>query len=690
MKQLTIALFALLVVYPVFACDTPHGNAVATAQTVTDCQYLDAAMGLNEQSALGIFAWSSIGFGLSGGAVTAAPVTLNGGFTRIQTTVDQVIASPAVATDGTDFLLVEYSAGGTATRLMHADGSSGPLTPIVTVTNANISGAPQNSNGGSAAVVWDGNEYLVLTTEFIRPAPDVVAVPKVVSATVRRDGTLASSGVIANNAMLLTAVKSGSSAVAIWRSNGALQAGFALPQQLVTSPIVLPPSDAAFAAAANNGSSIVVVYATGNGLDMMVTDTSFNNRIMKNVNGIQTNGLKVVPDGSDFLVLQSDAGLNTRATRISGGNPGATFSLASGGVVSAASNTRGTVVLSTHGCGTIESQFIARGATTASAPIDLTLKGAAQTDERIIATSAGHQLTYIESHNLFTQFLDNLANAQARTQLTSYAGSFATTQLNGGAAVAWIDGASAQSLKVARFDASGNKRGSTIDVPVTLTLFTVSVAASGDTLLVAYQGTPIGSHHLEVHGALIDTTGNVTQDVVLSGSSDDGSNLTAGVDGGNWMIAWRNGPPHVLVSIETPIITLQAPTRRSIPINPIGLPALVLADSGSLYWIERAAQNFVHKTLVSSGADSVIGQDSDSIATVRLLGGIPVWTVVRDSDTELNSPIGTAGCFASGASVEYDTRSNALAMWVYSDATQLHAETPSAAQGSSRHRAVKH
>jgi len=521
-RHFTIALFTLLFVYPVFACDTPHGNAVATPQVVTDCQYLEAAMGLNEQSALGIFDWSAGGFSQSSGAVTAAPLTLNGGFTRIQSTVDQVVAIPLVATDGTDFLVVEYSSGATATRLLHADGSSGPRTAIVDVANSNVAGATQFSNGGSAAVVWDGSEYLVLTTEFVRPAHDVVAVPKVVSATVRRDGTLASSGVIANNAVLLTAVKAGSSAVAIWRSGGALQAGFALPQQLVTSPIILPVNDANTAVAANNGSSIVVVYADSNGVDMLTADTNFNNRSAKNVNGVQAIGLAVAPDGNDFLVLQSDASLNGRATRISGGNPGAVFALGSGSVVSAASNSRGTVVLATHGCGTIASQFIARGATTASAPADLTMKGAAQTAQRLVATSNGHQLTYIENHNLYTQFVDNAANAHGRTQLTTYVNSFATTPLNGGAAVAWIDGASAQSLKVVRFDASGNKRGATIDVPVTLTLFAVSAASSGDSLLVAYQGTPIGSHHLEVHGALIDSTGSVTQDAVLSGSSDDG------------------------------------------------------------------------------------------------------------------------------------------------------------------------
>jgi hypothetical protein len=694
-KQLTIALFALLIVYPVFGCDTPNGNAVASPQVVPDCSYLDGAIGLNEQSAVGAFSWSTGGFGLSGGAVTAAPVTLNGGFTRVQTTVDQVVAHPIMATDGTDFLLVEYSSGGTAVRLIHGDGTIGPRTTIVDATNANGAGAAQNGTGGSAAVVWDGNEYLVLTTEFIRPGADQNAVPKVLSATVRRDGTLASSGVIADNSVLLTAVKAGSSAVAIWRTAGALKAGFAVPQQIVTNPITLPSFDGIIAAAANNGSAIAVVFADSAGVDLLLADASFNNRTQKTVNNLTATGLAIVPDGNDFLVLQSDATLNARATRITGGNAGAFFSLTTGGIVGAASNSRGTIVLSTHGCGTVASQFIARGATTASAATDLTMKGSPQTDERLVPTTNGHQLTYIENHNLYTQFVDNTANAQSRSQLTTYTTSFATTALNGGAAVAWIDGTSAQSLKVARFDASGAQRGSTLDIPVSVTVNAVSVAASGDSLLVAYQGTPLTSHHPEVHAALIDSSGALTQHVLLSGAGDDGSNVTAGVNGNNWMIAWHNGPPHVLVVIQTPVSALTSPTRRDIPMPAIGIPMIAAADGGNVYWIERATQSFVHKTVVSTGADSVISQPADNIDTVRVVGGTPIWTVrgatTGETTSVLFTPAGSLGCFtAFDSAVEYDTRNGALAMWVYTDGTQLHTQLPNTAPASTRRRAVKH
>jgi hypothetical protein len=696
-KRISIALFALVIVYPVFGCDVPHGNAVALPQVVTDCQYLAAAVGLNEQSAVGVFDWWFVGFGLSGGAVTSAPLTLNGGFTRLNSTVDQIVAVPTMATDGTDFLLVEYSSGETATRLMHADGSFGPRNVIVAATNGNVTGSPQNSTGGSAAAVWDGNEYLVLTTEFIRPAADQPAVPKVLSATVRRDGTLASSGVIAENAILLTAVKAGSSAVAIWRRAGVLEAGFALPQQIVTNPIPLPAADAIAAAAANNGSSIAVAYADSTGVDVLLADTNFNNRTMKTVNGLSASGLQVVADGSDFLVLQSDATLNARATRISSGNPGATFPLATGAVVGAASNSRGTIVLSTHGCGTIASQFIARGATTPSVPTDLTLKGAPQTAERLVATANGHQLTYIENQGLFTQFIDNSANPQGRSQLATAVGAFATTPLNGGSAVAWIDGTSAQSLKVARFDSNGNKRGQTIDIPVSpLKINAVSIAASGDSLLVAYQGTPLGSFHPEVHATLVDTSGQLLgTNVLLSGQNDDGSNVTAGVDGSNWMIVWHNGPPHKLVVITTPVSSLASPSRKDISMPSIGIPMIALADSGNVYWIERADQNFVHKTVVSTGADSVIGQAASNIDTVRLIAGIPVWSVrgatTGETTTLLASPLGTVGCFTSfDSAVDYDTHNNVLAMWVYSDGTQLHVQLPTLAPENPRHRAVKH
>ncbi|HEX3109671.1 MAG TPA: hypothetical protein VHU41_11310, partial [Thermoanaerobaculia bacterium] len=513
--------------------------------------------------------------------------------------------------------------------------------------------------------------------------------PKVVSATVRADGTLASQGVIANNAVLLTAVKAGSSAVAIWRTSGVVKAGFAVPQQIITNPITLPAFDGNVAAAANNGSSIAVVFGDSGGVDMLLADTSFNNRTVKTVNSSSPSGLAIVPDGSDFLVAQSDANLNARATRITGGNPGAIFTLTSGAIVGAASNSRGTIVLSTHGCGTIASQFIARGSTSPTSATDLTLKASPQTDERLVATTNGHQLTYIENHNLFTQFVDNTATAQARTQLTSYVNSFVTTQLSGGSAVAWIDGTLAQSIKVARFDASGNKRGSTIDVPVSsATVNSISIAASGDTLLVAFQETPLGSPHPQVIATIIDSTGTPATPTLLSGLNDDGSNVTAGVNGNNWMIAWRNGPPQVLVVITTLLSSLQSSSRRDIPMATVGLPMLAAADSGNVYWIERAEQNFVHKTVVSTGADSVLGQSSDNIDTVRLLSGIPVWTIrsitTGETTTALVSQVSTVGCFISfDSAVDYDTRDNALSMWVYSDGAQLRTELPSAAPSAS-------
>src|SRR5204862_7727140 len=116
---------------------------------------------------------------------------------------------------------------------------------------------------------------------------------------------------------------------------------------------------------------------------------------------------------------------------------------------------------------------------------------------------------------IYTQFVDNNAAPQARTQLTTFTFSYDATFLNGGSAIAWIDSVS-NTVKVARYDQSGVKRGSTIEVPaVNMLINSISIAASGDTLLVAYQGTPIGSHHPEVHAAVIDTSGNVTQNVLL-------------------------------------------------------------------------------------------------------------------------------------------------------------------------------
>ncbi len=258
-----------------------------------------------------------------------------------------------------------------------------------------------------------------------------------------------------------------------------------------------------------------------------------------------------------------------------------------------------------------------------------------------------------------------------------------------------MDGVSANALKVARFDQNGAKRGATIDVPATATIDAISIAGSGDALLVAFQGAPSSSSLPEVHGVVIDTSGNVAQNVLLSHASDEGSNITAGVDGDQWMIAWRNNPPQTLVVISTPQSDLHVQTRRDIPIAVVGFPMLVVADSGNVYWLDRAASSFVHKTVVSTGIDSVLGQSASSIDSVRLANGIPVWSVragVTGSTTSLfQTPLGLFGCFtALDSSVDYDTRDGGLALYVYSDGTQLHTQVPSPTVKSTRHRGVKH
>ena len=246
---------------------------------------------------------------------------------------------------------------------------------------------------------------------------------------------------------------------------------------------------------------------------------------MKIVNSAQAVGLEVVPDGNDFLVLQSDSALNGRATRISGGNVGANFALASGAVVSAASNSRGTVVA---GGPWLRNDRIAvhrarRDDRLGAHRSDV--EGGAQTDERLIATSSGHQLTYIENHNLFTQFVDNGERAAGRTSSRSFVNSFATTPLNGGAAVAWIDGPRRSRSKSRVSTPAATKRGATIDVPVSRRCSRSRSPHPATRCSLPTRGRRSGSHHLEVHGGVDRHDGE--RDAgrgALRRSSDDGSN----------------------------------------------------------------------------------------------------------------------------------------------------------------------
>lgn len=692
---LSFSLLLLASFHPLFACDVPNGKAVATPQTIPACSYLEAGIGLNEQSQLGVFSWYVVGFGTVTGAVTDAAISPTGGFVSVPTTLDNVVAVPQVGTDGTDFLVAEYSAGALAYRLVRANGNSSSRVSV-----ANNIGTISGINATST-VVWDGQEYLVFYTEFVKPSEISAVQPRVSMAVISRDGALVSRSVLQDNAYLLTAVRgSGPNAFVFWKHGSDVEGTNVTAS--ASSLLLLKPQvgDASKASAANNGSAIAMAFITTSGVQVLITSPNFGSTTIKTLEGSSPNEIEVVADGSDFLIIRSDGDLSARATRLSGTNFGSTFSLATGDVVSAASNSRGTIVMSSYGCGTIQSQFIARGATTASAPVDLTLKATAQTQPRIVITgSDSHQLTYFEGTALYTESIDSAGNPRARTQLASSASTFATVSMSdGGAAVVWAE-TNGTLLRFARFDSSGNRVFSDISVPLpaTMTISSVSIAEMSDSILVAYQG--VMNRHPEVHGVLITGPGLVQQDVLLSNSSDEGNDVTAGTDGLNWMIAWRSGRGGQATIIETPRTDLRSQTRRDITLPSTTTPHITAAGQGNIYWTEQSALdgNFVvHRTNLN-GSDSVLANSQQEITTVRFIGGIPYWTTRTQSSVTINAAGGFTGCFdtssLSGADVEYDIRNGAPGAFVYFDGTQLRVQIAGPQvppSQSSRHRSVRH
>jgi hypothetical protein len=700
-KRISLLILLLLPLRSLLACDVPNGTAVATPATTRACSNAYAAVGLNEQSAYGVFSVWNIGFGILTGNVSGAPLSLSGGYTALPAEIDPVVATPAIATDGTDFLVVEYASGATYTRIVHADGSKGPRIEI-----ANNVGSFGNS-GGSAAVVWTGNEYLVAANDFVRDAASGLFLPRIVQAVVRRDGTLLSRGVGPTGQLLLTLVPQGSQALMIWKQGDAVQAGWISagpsPAILITIPGV---NSATRASSAAIGNSMAVAFVSGGELQVL-TASSQNSPALANLAirtlGSAVNDAAVVADGSDFLVLYSDASLNANATRIStNGTIGATFPLAKGDIVSAASNSRGTIVLSTYGCGTIQSQFIARGATTAGAPVDLTLRPIVQTAEKLLPTASGHQLAYLEGTALYVQPISVSASPGARTKLSDLAQSYSIISTsNGGSAIAWIEGAASNVLRVLRLDANGNARGSVTTIPAaTPAISSVSLAEAGDTLLVAYQGIVGGSTRPEVHGVIISSAGTIAQEALLSNLGDEGNNVTAGVDGNNWMIAWRNGHEGHVVVVETPQNDLRSQTRRDLNLPAAGTAEIGVVANGNVYWHELGAddQYVVHRTTLA-GSDAVLGTSIDEITDVRLSGTTPVWTIRGTTTVGINSPSGLLGCFAmtlvGNKTFEYDIRNGVVSTFVYFDGTQLRVQNQGDAlqpppSQSSRHRAVRH
>jgi hypothetical protein len=700
-KRISLLILLLLPLRSLLACDFPNGTAVATPATTPACSQLYAAAGLNEQSALGVYAQWNVGFGIITGDLTGAPISLNGGYMGLPSEIDQVVAVPSIATDGTDFLLVEYSSGVTYSRIVHPNGTKGPRVQIT-----NGSGSSGNSSG-SAAVVWTGNEYLVAANEFVKDPASNQIVPHIVNAVVARDGTLVSKGSGPSGQLLLTVVPMGSQSLMIWKEGTAVNAGWIsagpTPAILLTLSGINNPSRAS---SASIGNSIAIAFVNGGALQVLTAARPPASAALSNVSiktlGSNVNDAAVVADGSDFLVLYSDSSLNANATRISqDGNVGATFPLAKGDVVSAASNSRGTVVLSTYGCGTIQSQFIARGATTASAPVDLTLKPVIQRAEKLVATASGHQLAYLEGTALYVQPVNASGSPGGRTKLADVVQSYALIPTsNGGTAIAWVEGATSNVLRVLRFDANGNPRGSALDIPATPAVNTVSLAETGDTLLVAYQGIVAATFNTrpEVHGVIISSAGTIAQDAVLSNTSDEGNDVTAGVDGSKWMIAWRNGRGGQVAVVETPQSDLRSQTRRDLNLPATGTASIGAVSNGNVYWYELGADSryVVHRTTLT-GTDAVLGTSFDEITNLRLSGTTPVWTSSGATLVSISSPSGLLGCFAmtvvGNNTFEYDIRNGVVSTFVYFDGTQLRVQN----QGdqlppppASRHRAVHH
>ena len=396
---------------------------------------------------------------------------------------------------------------------------------------------------------------------------------------------------------------------------------------------------------------------------------------------------QVAFEGDSYLVVWN-SGPSVRAARItSSGTVSPSFIVANGNVWSAAPARDGTMIAYGVACGSIATRVIARGQTNGTVESIVSLRADAQLAPRLATTAYGHQSIWFESNTLFTRFIANngiLGRSERLSSATSYHASIVAFQ--DGSAVVWFEG---NSLLFARFDGNGNLVSNLQRILSTPFVFTISLAAAGDEVLVVTSGEQ-DLFKNEVDGALLGPYGDILQRVVLSNPGEDGFNAIAGGDASRWFAAWRNGASQ-LVAIEMPHADLRQPMRftTTLPTTISGsIGGILPGDDPAVIW----SNGNVHATYIHSQLDILVAQAN--AIDLRVIGRDAFWTETAATTRILSAPITKTpapapierACLAKTAiGIDYDVRNDAVDAVAYPEGPQLRVQL----RGFARRRAVR-
>jgi hypothetical protein len=656
MRRIAV-LFLLLFSRVILGCDAPRGVPVSDLRFVPDCGMTSASLAVSDDGAFAAWHFTHVGFGFISGTNYGAPLDAVG-----RSRVDAELplqganAFPSLASDGHDYLLVLSDSAASRAAIVHPDGSSGPLQTITT-----------NHGPGAAGLVWTGSDYLFVSQ----------------SLTAVR---LSPAGVVTNvNVLTMDATFAAlANGLVIWKRGVNVEAA-PIGGPAVSLPMI--PVTAAMSVASSGNGFLVVFTDTSGRVGAQRLDIGGNPiggviEVAREAASPSPVAPQVAFEGDSFLALwESDS--SVRAAHVSANSAvSAPFIVAANAVIwSAVPSRDGTMIAYGAGCGTVATRVIGRGAENGTPESIVSLRADVQSNPIIAATALGHQVVWHESNSLFTRFVGSSGPAGPTMKLsTDLTINASIIPFAGGTVAVWDDGSNAPvRLRVARFGAGGELIGEPITIPSTAFVFSISLAAAGDELLVVTSGED-DLFKNEVDAERLDTNLNVLQRVVLSSPGEDGFYALAGGDASRWYAAWRDGGAQLVV-VELAHGDLHQQTRFSTTLATsvsAFIGGILPGDDPAVMWTDGN----VHATYYHSGLDILVA--GANVTAPRLIGSEAFWLELTPTTTRiLSAPISKSpapaaterACLALPFNgLGFDVRNGAIDAIAYPDAPQLRVQ----------------
>jgi hypothetical protein len=651
------ALFLLLFSRVIFGCDMPRGVPVSDLRFVPDCGMGSASLAVSAGGAFAAWHFSHVGFGFITGTNYGSPLDAVGR-SKVDTELplQGANAFPSLASDGHDYLLVLSDNVASRATIVHPDGSSGPLQTIAT-----------NDGWGIVGLVWTGSDYL-----FVNHSLTAVR--------------LSPAGVVTNVNVLtmgatLAALANG---IVIWKRGMSVEAA-PIGGPAVSLPMI--PATATMSVASSGHGFLVVFTDTDGRVGAQRLDIGGNPiggviEIVREAASPSPATPQVAFEGDSFLALWQ-SGWSVRAAHVSAsGAVSAPFIVAANAVIwSAVPSRDGTMIAYGAGCGAVATRVIGRGANSGTPESVVSLRADVQSNPIIAATALGHQVVWHESSSLFTRFVSSSGPTGPTMKLSSDLTINASIiPFAGGTVAVWDDGSNAPvRLRIARFNAGGNMIGEPLTIPSTAFVFSISIAAAGDELLVVTSGEDDVFKN-EVDAARLDASLNVLQRVVLSNPGEDGYYAPAGGDASRWFAAWRDGAAQLVV-VEMAHGDLHQQTRFSTTLATsvsAYLGGILPGDDPAVMWTDSN----VHATYYHSGLDILVA--GANVTAPRVIGSEAFWLELTPTTTRiLSAPISKStapaaterACLAIPFSgLGFDVRNGAIDAIAYPDTPQLRVQ----------------